>query len=434
MSHAHPTRRQLLKRSAIGAGLLIGAPAVLPSRLFGAEAPSNRITMGAVGAGSMAGGDVGNFLNDPRVRVVAVADVDLDAAKRMKERIDKHYGNTDCVVHQDFRVMIAKGNLDTITTACPDHWHALIVVTALRAGLDCYSQKPLARSVREGRAMVDAVRRYNRILQVGCQQRSGGEFRTAVELIRNGRLGKLSRIEVGLPAGGGGKKDPDYGTPPASLDWDMWLGPAPWRPYSPSLAKWNWRWCQDFSGGQLTDWMGHHLDIAQWSLGLDRTGPVAIDGKGEYTEGGIYNTAQKYHIRYTYANGQEIDLASSGDHGGFQRQMGVKWYGEKGMIHVDRGRLVGEPMHLIKQRLGAGDLRLPVPRSHYMDFIDSVISRRDPIAPVEAGYAAAATGLLGEISMLVGRPLRWNPETELLADDPAASALLGRTYRQPYTL
>jgi predicted dehydrogenase len=221
-------------------------------------------------------------------------------------------------------------------------------------------------------------------------------------------------------------------TPPDNLDWDFWLGPAPWRPYTDfgsGSVHWHWRWILDYSGGQLTDWAGHHIDIAHWGLDLERTGPVEIEGHGEYPEDGLYNAPYAYKFTCKYSGGVTMVVADNQ-----QVKQGAKWYGERGWVHVNRGGLDAEPRSILDEVIGPDETRLYDSRDHKQNFLDCVKSRKETIAPAEVGHRSISVGLLGEIAMLTGRKIRWNPETEEIIGDPGASALLGRSYRQPWTL
>ncbi|UCC99781.1 MAG: Gfo/Idh/MocA family oxidoreductase, partial [Phycisphaerales bacterium] len=302
------TRRRFLKNATgIAAGAFVFPYVVSPSALgnAGAVAASNRIVMGCIGVGSQGSGNMRGFLGKKQVQIVAVCDVDKRNRDRAKGRVDERYSNSDCRTYHDFRDVIERKDIDALSLALPDHWHSIPVVMAARAGKDMYGEKPLARTIREGRAMVDAVHRYGRVWQTGSWQRSVRNFHRGCELVRNGRIGKVHKVEVGLPTGGGGG-DPSIQPVPDGLDWDFWLGPALWRPfmkYSRRAPHWDWRWIMDYSGGQLTDWAGHHIDIAHWGLGLDDTGPVEIEGKGVYPEDGIYDAPTAYKFTCKYANG-----------------------------------------------------------------------------------------------------------------------------------
>jgi len=423
------TRRGFLKAAAGTSAAAVALPQIVPARVLGADAPSNKIQMGAIGLGGMGSGDLGGFLGDQRIRVVGVCDVDKGHRERAKKRVDDRYKSDACKAYHDYRELIGRGDLDAVMTALPDQWHAMPAIAAAKAGCDIHGQKPFARSIREGRAMCNAVQRYGRIWQTGSQQRSDGRFRFASELVINGRIGKVSRAEVGLPTGGGGGSTAPKPVP-AGLDWDFWLGPAPWRPYQGFGPHWNWRWIMDYSGGQLTDWCGHHVDIAHWGLGLDRTGPVSIEPiKAVYPTEGLYDVPIVYHFLCKYANGVEISVASNR----IQPQ-GVKWIGDKGWVYVRRGFIDAEPKSLLREKIGAGEIHLYNSGGHKRNFVDCILSRKETICPAEIGHRSISVGLLGEIAMLSGRTIRWNPAKEEILNDPGASALLGRAYREPWQL
>jgi len=306
------TRRHFLKSAT---GVTTGAivfPYIVSSSALGqggSVAPSNRIVMGAIGVGSMGTGDMRGFMRKNEVQMVAVCDVDKKNRDRAKKFVDEKYGNSDCETYLDFRELIGRGDLDAVQLAMPDQWHSIPAVAAARAGLDIHAQKPLARTVREGRAICDAVQRYGRVWQTGSQQRSERNFHRACELVHNGRIGKIHKVEVGLPTGGTSENKPIQPVP-EGLDWDFWLGPAPWVPFR-GVCHWDWRWIMDYSGGQLTDWAGHHIDIAHWGLGLGRTGPVEIEGRGVYPTDGIYNVPYEYKFTCKYANGLTMVVANN---------------------------------------------------------------------------------------------------------------------------
>jgi len=428
------TRRRFLQKTVVAASSALSLPAIIPASARGAGgavAPSNRIVMGAIGVGSMGQGDLRGFLGKREVQMVAVCDVDRKHREQAKRAVDDKYKNNNCKTYLDFRELIGRGDLDAVQLALPDHWHALPVIEAARAGLDMHGQKPFARSIKEGRAMCDAIHRYGRVWQTGSQQRSDYNFYHAARLVRNGRIGKIQKIEVGLPTGG--SHGPAKEMPvPENLDWEFWLGPAPWRPYCDfgrGNCHWQWRWIMDYSGGQLTDWAGHHIDIAHWGMGWDRTGPVEIEGKGVYPESGLYDTPYEYRFNCKYKNGVILTVANNK-----QIPQGTKWYGDKGWIYVKRGKLEADPMDVLKEEIGPGEIHLHRSRDHKQDFLDAVKTRQLPVAPAEVGHRSISVGLLGEIAMLTGRKIRWNPDTEEILNDPGASALLVRSYREPWTL
>jgi predicted dehydrogenase len=424
------SRRGFLRKTAVAGAGVVALPAIIPASALGADgrvAPSDRVVMGAIGVGGMGTADMRTYMLYEGVRFVAVCDVDRNHREQAKRIVDEAYGNHDCKAYVDFRELIGRGDLDAVTTALPDHWHAVPAIAAARAGLDIFGQKPLARSIREGRAICDAVHRYGRVWQTGSWQRSVSHFRRACELVRNGRIGKVHTVEVGLPTGGPGEHMPIQPVP-EGLDWDWWLGPAPWAPYR-GVCHGNWRWMLDYSGGALTDWGGHHIDIAHWGLGLDETGPIEIEGKGEYPEDGIYNAPGTYRFTCTYANGLTMIVAND-------RQVahGAKWYGENGWIHVDRGGAWASDPRILNEAIGPEEIRLYDSADHPENFLDCIKSRRLTVTPVETAHRSISVALLGEIAMLTGRRIQWDPVKEEIIGDAGASEMLGRSYREPWAL
>jgi predicted dehydrogenase len=415
-------------------GITAGAmafPYVVSSSALGKAgnvAASDRIVMGCIGMGGMGTGDMRGFLGKKEVQVVAVCDVDKSQRDNAKKNVDEKYKNNDCKTYLDFRDVIEREDIDALSLALPDHWHSIPAVMGARAGKDIHAQKPLARTIREGRAMCDAVRRYGIIWQTGSQQRSEGNFHRACELVRNGRIGKAQRVEVGLPTGGGSDNKPVQ-PEPEGVDWNFWLGPAPWVPYR-GILHWNWRWMMDYSGGQLTDWAGHHIDIAHWGLDLERTGPVEIEGRGVYPKDGIYDVAMEYKFTCKYANGVVMTVANNK-----QIPQGTKWYGESGKwIYVKRGKLEANPPSVLKEVIGPDEDKLYESRDHRQNFLDCVKSRKETIAPAEVGHRSISVGLLGEIAMLTERKLRWDPDKEVFLNDEQANRMLSRPMRSPWHL
>lgn len=425
------SRRNFLQAAAVTAGA-VAFPTLIPASVLGPNAPSRKLNLAAIGLGGMGNGNLGAFLNDENVRVVAICDVDQAHADRARERVNKQYKDTGCQTYRDFRELLARGDLDACSIAVPDHWHALLYVAAMKAGCDVYGEKPLARSIKEGRAIADAQQRYGRVWQTGSWQRSTANFYQACMLVRNGRIGKVVRVEVGLPTGKPGG-NPVVADPPAGLDWDLWLGPAPARPfvkYSARSPHWDWRWVMDYSGGQLTDWCGHHVDIAHWGLGLDRTGPVSVAGRGEYPAEGFYDVPVRYDFTCVYETGVEINVTDAS-----RNRMGTKWIGADGRwIFVTRGGLEASHPAILKEQVGPEEIQLIKSPEHHRNFIACVQSRRETVTPAEVAHRSISVGLLGEIAMLTGRKIRWNPATEEIAGDPGASALLMRPYRAPWKL
>jgi predicted dehydrogenase len=413
------------------------APVLVPAAVLGQAkrpAPGNRIVLAALGVGVRGTANLKSFLAESDCQVVAVCDVDKLHAEDAKDLVNRHYQNQDCRVYYDFRQLLARADLDAVSLALPSHWHAIPALWAARSGLDLYGETPLAHNLREGRAICDTVRRYARIWQTGSWQRSVENFRCAAELVLNGRIGKVRKIEVGLPAGHpdlagtAGQEEPS--SPPPQLDYEFWLGPAPWAPYCPARVHQNWRWHRDYGGGQLLDWVGHHVDLAHWGMGWDQTGPVEVEGQGEYPASGLWNTATKYRLTCKYAQGVTLVIA-----GGYPEvRSGTRWIGESGWVWCDREGLATEPKRLRRERIASTEITLPRSPGHHRNFLDCVKSRGTPLAPAETAHRSTTPGHLGLIALLLGRKLYWNPETEQIAGDPTATRLLGRAMREPWRL
>lgn len=430
------TRRRFLQIGTGTAAAAVTFPYVIASSAMGKAgnvAPSSRIVMGAIGVGDMGTGDMRGFLKKDVVHMVAVCDVDKSHRDRAKRIVDEHYDNSDCRTYLDFRELISRGDLDAVTIALPDHWHAIVAVAAAGAGLDVHAQKPLARTIREGRAICDAVEKHSIVWQTGSQQRSGRNFRYACELVRNGRIGKILKVEVGLPDGGATGHKPLLPVPDG-LDWDFWLGPAPWRPYADfgrGDCHWHWRWIMDYSGGQLTDWAGHHVDIALWGLGLERTGPVEIEGRGVYPKEGLYDVPIAYKFDCKFASGLPMTVANDSRQ---PKGRGVVWYGENGWIHVNRGTLEAEPKSVLDAVIGPDEVHLYRSDDHKGNFLDCVRTRAETVAPAQIAHRSISVALLGEIAMLTERRLKWDPDKEIFTNDDGANIFLSRPMRSPWHL
>jgi len=437
-------RRTFLKTSAAAA-----LPAIVPSTVFGAEAPSNRVTMASIGVGNQGTNDLRGFLQDSRVQVVAVCDVMREGGgywsgtvrgrEVARKIVDEHYAKEapsgtykGCAAYELFEDVLGRSDIDAVEIAVPDHWHALLTVAAARAGKDIYCQKPLSLTIREGRAMVEAVTRYQRVFQCGSQQRSDRNFRRAAELVLNGRIGKLHTVRCGLPSG-----VPDYGrtasqcesaAPPDGFNYERWLGPAPWAPYCPARVGVNFRWVLDYSGGQLTDWGGHHPDCAQWGMGTELTGPVKIqNARAEWADHPVYNTATSYYFEAVYANGVKM-IVSDRERGG------VTFEGTDGWVWANRGRHDAHPKELLQSAITPGEIHLYESSNHFRNFIDCVLSRGPTVAPVEVAHRSITIAHLGNIAMRLGRDLNWDPAKECFVNDPQADRMLGRTMRSPWTV
>ena len=440
--HQGISRRTFIKGAATAAAV----PCFVPASALGAAgrtAASDRLTMGLIGLGSMGMRHVKGFLEEKDCRIVAVSDVDACRRRDALKEINGHYGDDDCAQYNDFRELIARGDIDTLCIAVPDHWHAALALESVRAGKDIYGEKPLALTIAHGRAIVDEVDRYNCVWQTGSWQRSTDHFRFACELVRNERIGRLKRVEIGIGPGykSPGIKDTMYRIDPQPLmpvpdgfDYEMWLGPAPAAAYTEKRCHWNFRWILDYSGGQVTDWGAHHIDIAHWGMNCDDTGPVEVVGKGVFPAEGLWNAAVTYDFECKYENGLVMRVASNN-----YLPQGVRFIGENGWVHVTRSGVTTDPTDLRKTKIGPDEINLPRPagdhrQGHRRDFLDCVKTRKTPITPAEIGHRSATVCHLGNIAMILGRRIRWDPKSERVINDPSANHMLTRAVRSPWRI
>lgn len=433
----HLTRRAFFKQLATTSATAVAAPAFIPASALGKNGnvvPSNRIVMGAIGVGWMGTEDMQWFLREADARVVAVCDVDRNHLLNAKKCVDEKYGNSDCTPYQDFRDLLSRPDIDAVILGLPDHWHSIPAIWAAKSGKDIYAEKPLSHTLREGRAMCDAVKRYKRIWQTGSWQRSQSNFRFACELVRNGRIGKVHTVKVGLPRGhtdfAGTMGQDELKPPPAELDYEFWLGPAPYFPYAVSRVHKNWRWVLDYGGGQLMDWVGHHVDIAHWGLDFDHTGPLEIEGYGEFPKTGVYDSPTRYRLTAKYPGGITMIIAGGHD----DVKGGTKWIGDQGWVHVNRGQLEAHPQSLLSEKFGPEEVHLLKSPGHARNFLDCIKSRQQTLTPCETAHRSASPGHLGQVAMILGRKLRWDAATETVIDDPTANKMLGKSMRAPWHL
>ena len=429
------SRREFIRRTATTVAGVIILPEIIPSSAIGMggkTAPSNRIVIGAIGTGSQGTSNMRSFLKlKDAVQFVAVCDVDTRHLTRAKELIDSTSKSKGCRTYSDYREFLEKEKLDAVSIALPDHWHGIIYTEAANKKLHIYGEKPICRTISDGKVIVNAVKNNNIIWQTGSWQRSLPNFRRGAELAINGRAGKINRIEVGLPDGAKGIGTPPVQPAPPELDWEMWLGPALKVPYR-GVSHWDWRWILDYSGGQLTDWAGHHVDIANWGAGLEYTGPVEISGKGVYPVEGIFNVPVEYDILAKFANGIEMRVANASKlpHG-----MGTTWYGDLGWVHTNRGnQLSASDPKILDEVIGENEKHLYKSENHWQNFINCIHSGKQAISPVDSAYRAVSTGLLGEIAMTTGETIKWDPDKEEITGNPRASRLLSMPYRKSWTL
>ncbi len=429
------SRRDFVKRTATVAAGAFVIPQIIPSSALGMGgkmAPSDRIVIGAIGTGSQGTGNMREFLKLKNgVQFVALCDVDSDHLANAKNVVDQANKNSDCRTYGDYREFLEKEKLDAVTIALPDHWHGIIYTEAANKKLNVYGEKPICRTIEDGQTIVKAVKKNNIIWQTGSWQRSQSNFHHGAELALNGRVGKVKYIEVGLPDGGNNIGTPPVQEVPAQLNWEMWLGPALKVPYR-GVSHWDWRWILDYSGGQLTDWAGHHIDIANWGAGLEYTGPVEISGRGVYPADGLYNVPVEYDFLCKYSNGIEMRVANASR---LPLGMGTTWHGDLGWVHVDRGNVISaSDPKILDEVIGENEKRLFKSDNHYQNFVDCVRSGKEAIAPIEPAYRAISVALLGEIAMTTGETIKWDPEKEEIVGNQRAARLLSRPYRQPWTL
>jgi hypothetical protein len=466
-----------------------GAAALLPRHILAVGRPSasNRITIGVIGWGMMGPANTKSFLTMPDCQVVAACDLHTGHLQAAVDTVNKSYGNKDCKAYRDYRELLARDDIDAVMIAIPDQWHAVVATAAANRKKDIYGEKPLARTVHEQQVIVKAVQQNNIIWQTGSWQRSLPTFHKAAEIVRNGLIGTVTHVEIGLPGGHhdfpgtvpalmkrlaslpGKIASPAEivpGTPawnlavtqpPPELDYDLWLGPSRMEPYIDARVYQNWRWNYNTGGGQLLDWIGHHGDIAHWGLGFDLSGPSEIEGHGEFpAANAVWNTATKFNVECVYrkeVTGYPNDVTMTISGGSKALSMGTKWIGTDGWVWVDRDGFDAsnpewvkpDPKATNKEAWASAPIPSPLPDSmrkvrlyesseHRRNFLDSVKSRKPTIAPVEVGHHSTLPGHLGLISMLVGRKLHWDVAQETILNDPAATELLSRPYRAAWQL
>ena len=399
-----------------GGNLLAQTPTTRPA------GANERIKIGSIGVGGQGAANMRAHIRN----VVAVCDVDAARMATARAAVQKSNGG-ECFANEDYRRLLENKNVDAVVITTPDHWHALPTVHACQAGKHVYCEKPLTLTIAEGRVMVRAARRHNVVVQCGSQQRSSAGFRQACELVRNGRIGQIRTVRVGIPGTnfvGPAVADSD---PPKGLNYDLWLGPAPQRPYNVNRVHYKFRFFWDYSGGQLTNWGAHHLDIAQWGLGMDESGPVSCEGTARYHAERWYEVPQFQELTYTYANG--VRLLCGNAHRG-----GTTFEGEKGTIFVTRGRIESTPPEILQQPLVESDTRLTVSTNHHTNWLDAIRNNRRPICDVEIGHRSATVCHLGNIALRSGQRVQWDPVNERIVGNAQQAAMVEKAYRAPWRL
>jgi hypothetical protein len=447
-SHNRLDRRQFLARSA-GLTAALAVPAIVPASalgLAGAVAPSNRVAMGCIGLGIQGLGNMRTFRGNPDVQVVAVCDVHATRREAGKQVIDEAYENKACATHKDFRELMARKDIDAVQITAPDHWHTRMVVEAARQKKHMYCEKPMGWSFRAAQVAGKAVQQSGVVFQFGTQQRSTGKFRQACELVRNGKIGQLKTILVGVPGSWTCPKQPNEPVP-QELDYDLWLGPAAEAPYCYQRCRpWTekegysvWYCISDYCMGMIGNWGVHHLDIAQWGNNSELSGPTEIEGKGVFPKDLLTDCATNWQVENRYSNGVTLvhmDDATAPKHplqqGGHGH--GVMFLGSEGWVHVDRNAIDANPKSLLKVKTGADEVHLFKSDNHHVNFIDVIKGKTKAAAPIDIALRTDALCHLQQIAIVLQRKLTWDPAKQVFVNDDEANRLLDRPMRAPWKI
>ncbi len=397
----------------------------------GAVAPNSKVRMACIGLGGQGMSNLHAFLADERVQVVAVCEVDGERRAAAAKLAGLGAGDQ----YRDFREVLARSDVDVVLNSTPDHWHSNIAIAAAKAGKDLYSEKPLGASIGEGRAICRAVAEHQRVLQCGTWRRSGMKVRMACELVRNGYIGTLQKIEVGVPGAfnvrGGftGLEEPQ--PVPEHLDYDLWLGPAAAKPYTAARCHFNFRWIDEYAPGYITDWGAHFVDVAQWGAGMDETTPTEVAASEiKRRDKGLYDAPESFRLDYRYANGLQMSMFSTTD----KATYGTKFIGSEGWIFTEHETLKASSTDILRIKMKSGDVRLYESKHHHRNFIDGVLSRGEVAAPAPVAQRAATVCHLGSIAAKLGRTLKFDPQTERFTDDAEANGLLMNPMREGWKL
>jgi predicted dehydrogenase len=452
------SRRRFLKQAGATSLAGLAFPAIVPASVRGGVrgiAPSDRIGVALIGSGPQGQGVMKGFLAEEATRVVAVCDVKTDQRLMARELVDGHYQDRSCATHVDFRDVLARPDVDAVIVATPDHWHVLVAIAAVRAGKDVYLEKPMGLSVAEDQALRAAVRETGRVFQFGTQQRSSAFFRRACEIVRNGRIGRLRHVNVwciGSVPGGSTEILPV----PAGFDYDLWLGPAPFKPHrgdicSADSARKTWWFDSDYALGFIAGWGIHPLDIASWGYPEMMSAPLEVSGTATIPSEGACDTATAWDVDYRFASG--VTMSYRGlpisanvsevisktrlweERYGRTCDHGTAFEGTEGWVHVDREHVASQPAELVKEDEDAYTVKLPRSTYHAQDFLEAVRARRPAIAPVEDAFQSDVLCHLANIGTRTGRRLTWDPREERFVDDDGANRLLAcREMRAPWKL
>ncbi len=449
-------RRNFVKKSAATAAGAMVIPTIVPSTVFGKDAPSNKINIGQIGCGRIARSwDMPATIKFDDVRFVAVSDLDshrmADGKKLVEDYYTKKTGKkkyVDVKMYGDYKEMLKNKDIDAVVISTPDHWHAQPAMEAALAGKDIYLQKPTSLTVTEGRQLSDVIKKTGVILQMGTQQRSMQQFRIAAELVRNGRIGTLQTVKIGLPGDPAGPDAPEMPVPP-NLNYDMWLGSTPLVYYTElrvhpqqGYSRPGWLRCEQFGAGMITGWGQHHVDSANWGMNTSLTGPTSVEAVAQFPRSGIWDVHMDFMVKAVYEDGVEMYISN-----GYTN--GIRYEGTDGWIFVSRGNYAATASDPVSQeknkkaldasdpkilewRPGPNDIHLYVANDHHRNWIDCIKSREAPISPIEEGHRACTVCLISSIAMHMPGQHYWNPETERFVNDPEADKRLSRTQRYPY--
>lgn len=449
-------RRKFINRTTLGTAAMVGFPTIVPASVLGKDAPSNKINIGQIGCGRIAlSHDMRDTLRFDEARIMAVCDVDSKRVDKAKIFTDKFYKEKtgkekymDTKSYGDYREMLLNKDIDAVMISTPDHWHSQPAMEAALAGKDIYLQKPTSLTVREGQQLRDAVKKTGVVLQVGTQQRAMPQFRVAAELVRNGRIGKIHTVKIGLPGDPAGPEAPEMPIPP-NLNFDMWLGSTPELPYTEigvhpqdDYSRPGWLRQRNYGAGMITGWGQHHYDSAAWGMNTELTGPVSVEALAEFPKSGLWNVHGDFFVKHEYDNGMTVYTS-----GGYTN--GIKYIGEDGWIFVSRGSyqasatdpvdqeksaqaLNASDPKILESVIGADEIHLEKIEDQHGNWLDCIKSRKAPISPIEKGHKACAICLISDIAMQFDRRLEWDNEKEVFVNDEEANAMLHREQRKPY--
>ncbi len=449
-------RRNFINKTALGTAAAVGFPSIVPASVLGKDAPSNKINIGQIGCGRIAvSHDMHDTLKFDQARIMAVCDVDSIRVDKAKAFVDKAYQEKtgkkkymDTKTYGDYREMLLNKDIDAVMISTPDHWHSQPAMEAALAGKDIYLQKPTSLTVKEGQQLQAAVQKKKVILQVGTQQRAMPQFRVAAELVRNGRIGKVHTVKIGLPGDPGGPAVTEMPVP-KNLNYEMWLGSTPELPYNEigvhpqnDYSRPGWLRHRNYGAGMITGWGQHHYDSAAWGMNTELTGPISVEALSEFPKSGFWNVHGDFLVKHEYENGMTVYTS-----GGYTN--GIKYIGDDGWIFVSRGAYqasASDPVdkeksakalnasdpNILSSVIGANEIHLEKIEDQHGNWLDCIKSREQPISPIEKGHKACAICLISDIAMQFDRKLDWNPETETFVNDDEANALLHRAQRKPY--